>query len=420
MISQLSSLKILVRDSGQFISVAQRLARDVARVYYCGARPAEFPQMSDYLIGYGLDEIEVVESPWDVLDSVDLLVYPDLYFGAEQAQMVKLGKPVWGTRHGEDLELDRVLLKQILKAKGMPVSDYDVIVGMTKLRAFLKANPDVYVKMSKYRGSWESAHSEDYPTIEPMLDEVAHQLGAFKEIAEFICEAPIPDAVEVGYDGYSVDGQFPSLGLSGVECKDKGYVGAMKSYASLPKEVRDVNASLIDSMKETQFRSMFCTEIRIGRDGKPYLIDFTARMGSPPNQLQQELFTNFTDILWQGANGKLVDPTPQAKFGAQLILCSDFAGKNWQPVNFPDSIKDHVKLNNAVKIKGQNYVVPQSVELSQIGAVVGWGATMEAAIEQVKEISKEVTGYGITIPQEAFDDVEEEIEKSKSLGVSVL
>ena len=415
-----SQLKVLVRDGGQFISIAQRIARDVKKVYYCAAHPTEFPQMADYLIGYGLEGIEVVESPWDVFEEVDMIVYPDLYYGAEQTQMVKLGKPVWGTRYGEDLELDRILLKDILKAKGLPVNDYEVVKGMDKLRAFLKANPDVYVKMSKYRGDFESFHSVDYKTSEPLLDEVQHRLGAFAKIAEFICEAPIPDAVEIGWDGYTVDGQFPASTLAGIEIKDRAYVGAIKPTKSLPSQILQVNEGLSDAMKETQYRGPFSTEIRVGKDKQPYLIDFTARYPSPPNQLQQEMFANFTDILWQGANGKLIDPKPAAKFGAQAILQSDFAGKNWQPVSFPKELEPHVKLNNCVKIEGQYYVVPQPVELTQIGALVAWGDTMESAIEQVKEMAEEIKGYGITVPTEAFDDAEEEIAKAKQMGVSVL
>jgi hypothetical protein len=260
----------------------------------------------------------------------------------------------------------------------------------------------------------------DYKTSEPLLDEVQHRLGAFSKIAEFICEVPIPDAVEVGWDGYTVDGQFPASTLAGIEIKDRAYVGAIKLTKSLPSQILQVNDGLSEAMKETQYRGPFSTEIRVGKDKQPYLIDFTARYPSPPNQLQQEMFANFTDTLWQGANGKLIDPKPTAKFGAQAILQSDFAGKNWQPVSFPKELESHVKLNNCVKVQGQYYVVPQPVELTQIGALVAWGDTMESAIEQVKSMSEELTGYGITVPTEAFDDAEEEIAKAKEMGLSVL
>jgi len=426
MLNPLSQLKpvndltVMVRDQGQFCEIACRIARDAAKVYYCSAREGEFPTMADMMVGYGMEGLEVVDSIWPYVDRCDLFVYPDLYYGYEQDYLRSLGKPVWGAGMGEDLELDRILLKQILKSKGMPVNDFEVVVGMEKLRAFLKANEDVYVKMSKFRGSFESLHSKTYKEIAPALDEFAHELGAFQQIAEFICEAPIPDAAEIGYDGYTVDGQFPKSTLAGIEIKDRAYVGAIKSYASLPSQIKDTNAALVDSFKQTMYRGPFSTEVRVPKDKNPYLIDFTARYPSPPNQLQQEMFSNFTEILWEGANGRLVDPVPAAKFGALCIITSDFATKNWQPVEFPKELRGHIKLNNPVKIKDTYYVVPQPVELCQIGAVSGWGATMEEAIDQCKEIAGKVSGYGICIPTEAFDDAKEEIEKSKAMGVSVL
>lgn len=420
MLKPLSQLTVMVRDQGQFCEIACRIGRDVAKVYYCSAREGEFPTMSDYMVGYGMEGLEVVDSIWPYIDRCDLFVYPDLYYGAEQDYLRHLGKPVWGAGLGEDLELDRLLLKKILQEKGMPVNDFEMVKGMEKLRAFLKANEDVYVKMSKFRGSFESLHAKTYKEIAPALDEFAHELGAFQEIAEFICEAPIPDAAEIGYDGYTVDGQFPSTTLAGIEIKDRAYVGAIKTYASLPSQIKDTNAALVDAFKQTMYRGPFSTEVRVPKDKKPYLIDFTARYPSPPNQLQQK-FSNFTEIIWQGANGVIVNPITEAKFGALCIITSDFATKNWQPVEFPKEIRDSVKLNNPVKVKDTYYVVPQPVELCQIGAVCSdWWPTMEQAIEQVKELAKQVSGYGISIPTEAFDDAEKEIEKSKAMGVSVL
>ena len=41
---------------------------------------------------------------------------------------------------------------------------------------------------------------------------------------EFIVEDGIPDAVEVAYDGYTIDGKFAKNATFGIEVKDKGLV----------------------------------------------------------------------------------------------------------------------------------------------------------------------------------------------------
>ena len=78
-----------------------------------------------------------------------------------------------------------------------------------------------------------------------------------------------------------------------------------------------------------------------------------------------------------------------------------------------------MKLRYATKLKGRYYAIPQAVGLPEIGAVVGFGNTMQAAIDMVTKIAKEVRGYYIEVKTESFDQAQEEIEKAEKFGIKI-
>ena len=149
------------------------------------------------------------------------------------------------------------------------------------------------------------------------------------------------------------------------------------------------------------------------------MIDFCARCGSPPSELYSAMFDNIAELIWYGAEGTVVDPISKYKYGAEILIHSSWADKNWQPIDFPKSIRPFVKLRNAAKINKDWYVIPQEVGLPEIGAVIGLGNTKEEAIEQAKEHAKQISGYYIDIPEQALDKAEEELQKTLDLGIKL-
>lgn len=412
--------KVMVVDNGQFVELAVRLGRDFD-VYYCTPWQAEFPTVNIHYIGYGLEEITVVKSMFSIpVEEIDFYVFPDLYHPEEQAHLVAMGKDVWGAREGEALELDRKGAKKLLKRLKLPVGEYTEVKGMDALRDFLKANKEQYVKLPFWRGVWESMFAADYKAAEPKLDLSAHRLGPIQHLLKWICEEPLPDRIEAGIDSYCVDGAWPGLTLAGIEEKDKFYIGVMKKMADFPEPLSRVNEALSPTMKEYGYRNFFSTECRIGKDHEPYLIDATCRCPSPPGELMQELFTNFSEIIEKGASGKCIDPEPAAKFGVQARIVSGFAKRNFCPVDFPEAIRKNVKLVNCCKIKGRYYVIPQDGELDQIGNLVAWGSTREKAQAQLQDMAKEISGPDVVVMSDYFDAADAEIEKAKEMGLDLM
>jgi hypothetical protein len=420
-----SDVVALVVDNGLFVEIAIKLAKTFKKVYYYVPWESAFAKMNLGMIGTGLEGIEVVDSIYGPhWDSLDLVVFPDIYFGHEQEMIEKAGKKVWGSRLGECLELQREGMKEILKALDLPVGKFTHIKGMANLRAFLKENEDVYVKIDKYRGTFETFHSANYKEVEPKLDEVEFNLGAFKNIIEFTVEEALKDCVEVGTDAWAITDDngvchYPEHTISGIEIKDVGFASIFKKYKDIPEIVTRFNERVKPVLAAYNWRGFISTEVRINKEYKPWMIDLCGRAPSPPNELYQEQYANLADCVWAGANGIVVEPEATAKYGAEIMLHSSWADKGWQPVSFPEELRDRVKLRNATCIDGVYYAIPQACGLPEVGAVIGLGDTLEEALDDATANAEQVTGYYLEAKMGAIEDIKKQCEKLDELGINM-
>lgn len=408
----LKSKVALVHDSGLFPWLAVCLAKSFGRVLYYKPWETAFSQRNQLKVGEGLPGVERVEDWESHVKHVDCWVFPDIHFPERQHLLQDMGKRVWGSRYGEELELYRPQAKRRMKALGMDIGDYEVIKGTAKLRDYLKAHKDVWVKGSKTRGDFESFQAENYTLIEPMIDKLDHSLGLDADDAEFVVEKSIHDAIELATDIYSIDGKFPKSGMLGVEDKAKGYLGRFLRDTQWPRQFRVLNQQVSDDLKKWQFRNFFAVEVRVTKDGTPWVLDPAMRSGSPPSELQQVMYTNLAEIIWQGSGGICIDPIPADNWGAELILYSSWAEDNWQPIHFPPEIEPYITLRYCSKIKGKYAVRPQHEKLSHIGSVSAVGPTAKAAIEKCKEYAEQVKGIGVECYPESLDRA---MEKFKQL-----
>jgi len=413
---------VLVICHGLFAHVAERLTRDFGRVLLYVPWNSWFsPTLNMGSVGHGIYGVEKVDSIFGRhFNDVDLFFFTDIYFPDEQIYLETIGKRVWGGRNGEELELYREVCKEQMEKLGLPVNRWAKIKGIKALREYLKSNDNQFVKFDKWRGMFESFKSENYRLSEVKIDQISTLLGAFQHEVNFIVEDELPDCVEIGTDLYTIDGMLPSKTVVGLEVKDAGYVCEFLEWDSIPEPVRRWNEVMSPVFRKYGFRGWIGNEMRITKsDLEPYMIDATCRQPCPPGELLSEFYTNYAEIIWEGADGNLVDPESAGKFGVEVIMRSNWAEDNAQPVEYDDAMANQIKLFNFAEVDGQRFVIPQEDENELIGAVIGWGDTLEEAVEHMKKAADTIKGFGISIPSESLDEAETSIQELTDAGLKV-
>lgn len=414
----LSEKTALVFDRGSFMKLAERLGRDFKKVYYFNpCQKSTYPKFSEAQIGQGLksENVEWLENFWDV--EPDIYCFPDSYDGDLQLHLRSLGKRVFGSGKCEELELLRVDTLEYMAQLGLPIPDYEEVEGLDALREYLKANKDVYVKCDRYRGTFETFHSENYKLSEPLLDKLEAELGPSKNLLCFSVFEPI-EGVEIAYDGYCIDGEYPKKTLYGIEIKDMGYIGHVKDYNKLYKEILNINEKLAPTLKANEYRNFISPEMRVDKKGVGYIQDFCCRQPSPVSECYYELLKNFSEIVWFGAEGKLIEPVFTAEYAMTLVISSDWAMEHWQAVHFPKEIKDWVKLRSYTIIDGTYYVVPNVIDKNDcIGVVVAIGSSLEDCAKKINGYADQIKGYRVNIPCATVEKMQKEIDRGTEIGI---
>ena len=409
----------LVCDHGRFLHVARTLGRAFKKVYYCTPEERDSPLIRESVIGQGFEEIERVSSPWQVVDEVDVAIFPDICFAAEQAEFRRQGIPVWGCGEAGRLEYDKQFFLDTLAETDLPVPQYEVIHGLTNLRLYLKDQEDKYIKISTFRGDWETMHWTCMSDMEGDLDHYAVRFGPLKDTINFYVFDPIDTEIEDGVDAYCVNGKWPETVLHGVECKDKAYIGTMAKFTSLPDEVKCANECFGPILQElTDGGAMkFSTEVRITEDKESYFIDPTCRFGSPPSQGECLLIKNLSEIIYRGALGELVEPEYDDEFVVQAWLSVEGDRDEWKTIEVDDGLDDHIKGGFMCKQDGKLCLTPiTEYHSSEVGYLCATGATMKEAIESLRDLKDELPS-GLKCEFNSLADILKEIHEAEESGM---
>ncbi len=416
-------MKVIVFDFGHFTTALPALIKagfdEVA--YFC-LHDVSFPRSNTSQIGKGIKGVTTIDNFWDELRASDksdtLLFFPDCHAGDLQEYLRSEGWNVFGSGKGNELELYRYEANEILKKVGLPSVDMKRVIGVDNLRTFLKENKETFYIKNNHRGDGETWKSISYQLSEPKIDSIEHELGMLKNEYEFVVCTPIDgdDIIEVGSDSLEVDGRYPDKIMYGYEVKDSAYCCVVKPKSLVSKIITEPLDKLAPVFKRYGYRGFFSDEIRVGKDKKPYLTDYTARCGSPPSELYMSMMTNLKEVMWAAAQGELVQPVYSDKYGALLIIKSDWAEKNWQPVYWKG---DGVCLKNWTAIEGVNYYVPiNDVEMEEIGACYATGNTLQAAIDKVKKVAEGIEGFKVCVESDSLDTATEYVSGGLKLGIT--
>lgn len=404
-----------VVDSGLFPHIAQCCAEQMQKVFYVGPTERVMPKLADAIVGDGFENIIRAPDLWSVKDQCDLFVFPDIHLAGEQRELVDQGYPVWG-HHGADvLEHGKGKFLRTLKDLGMEMPPYVTITGHTALKEHLRDIEDVYIKVSRFRGDFETFHWRSWLLDETALDCIGYHFGPAKEMITFYVFDAIETPIEDGIDTWCIDGQWPKNVLHAMERKDKSLLGAIQRMEDVNEMVRGVNDKFGPVLAKYGYRGAFSTEVRL--NDKAYFIDASCRFGSPPSQLQTVLIKNLPDIIWRGANGEVVEPESPEPIGAQVLITADREKDEWLTFDMPTELRPYVKSAFSCEIDGVFRIAPNPLE-NWAGWLVATGDSIEVVIDLLKQ-RKAMLPDGFDCDLTSLADLLRELKTAKAEGVEI-
>ncbi len=120
-------------------------------------------------------------------------------------------------------------------------------------------------------------------------------------------------------------------------------------------------------------------------------------MGLPSTASQLELWKNWPDIVWKGANGQLVEPIPIAKYSAEAILTAKRDPNEWAIFDIPQNLKQWCKVASCFEYEGS---VCFPSEDSNSGDDVGW---LVAVADSPGEVIKIINRQADDLPDGPLD-----------------
>jgi hypothetical protein len=398
---------------GLFTSLAVRLAKSGARVLY--STPIDRrDSISEAIQGDGIQGVECVDDLWPHKKEIDTFVFPDIRHSGMQAELRSQGLAVWGSQDGMELEQNRQFFLSKLAELGLDVPPYTEIRGLSNLAAFLKNEKDIWIKVSKWRGSWETCHWRSWEQDWPSIDAWAVKFGGIKECIRFLCFPKIETDLEIGADTYCIDGQWPSQMLHGIERKNKAYLSAVTERAAMPEQLLAVMDALSPFLKEVGYRNQWSMENRVTED-KNYFIDATCR-GGLPSTGSFLMAKNVPEVIYAGARGELVEVDYGFKFSAECAVEIEPNPDGWGTIILKPEVKEALLAQQNCEHQGQLWFPPTGSASGHIGWLVAVGDTPTEVAERMNALADQLPD-GADAAVESLADILREVESEEDSGI---
>lgn len=415
-----STVCVCDSDRSLFMPLAMHLAKDggFKRVLYSVGTDASFPKFGDACIGKGFGTFDRVDDFMltEHKSEIDLFVFPDIGNVGLQLELESQGKLVWGSRRGDAYETRREMFHKTLGEIGLQTPDNHVCSGLDELWSFLEDKENVYIKISRYRGSWETKKFRNMKLDEGLLYLLGTRFFPAHNKVKFIVCFEIPTTLEIGGDSYSIDGEWPSLMLHGLEKKDRAYFAAVTKREAMPEQLQEIFSAFGPKLKECRYRNQISFEDRVAGN-KHYWIDATQRGGLPSSASQYTAWSNLPEILMAGADGILIEPIPSAKFTAECILTLKSDKEIAGTTEIPDELREWMNIASAYEVDG---VVAFPPDGDHSGNEIGWlcstGNTIESTVEKMKELADALPD-GLDADTDALVDLLKEIHDEEKAGI---
>ena len=409
-----SNKTALVFDHGFFLPVAKRLAQDFGRVLYYTPWEKAYPVLNEGIVGAGFADITRCNDFWPIKNEIDLFVFPDIYHAGLQAELRGQGRRVWGAGAGMKLEIDREFFLKKLAELGLDVPPYKVITGLSALAAYLKDHKDQYIKVSKWRGSWETKHWRSWEQDSGKLDLWAVAFGGMKEYIRFLVFDQIKTELEIGCDTYCVHGQWPKTMLHGLEKKDEAYFAAVTASGDMPDELTHIMEAFSPFLRACGYAQQWSMEVRV-TDTQAYFIDATTR-GGLPSTASFLRAKNVSEIIYHGAEGDLVEVDYGYDFSAECIVKINGDQDAWACVVVPDDLQPLWNVCDCCELDGKIWFPADKKPIEDTGWLCVTGDSPMDVARAMNE-QADLLPDGADACVEALADVLREITKEEKEGI---
>lgn len=416
----LSNKKVLVLDYGNNISFAIKLSEKFGTVFYWAGPYVtnSFPTHNVADIANNVHDIVKVKEWAQVYDEVDICAFCDSMEPSLQHWMRGHGMPVFGCGFADRLEHDRLFLKKTLTDLGLPVGIYYPAHGLDELEQILIGAKNVFVK-SQTRGNGETWFHKNWKLTKRQFMKLRAEMGLYANRESYVVEEVIPCIGETGFDGFFVGNQFAPIGMCGVEVKDACFLGRFVRYQLLPECIKSVTDKLAPVFEQMEYNGQHSNEIMVAKDKRGFLLDNSNRIPSPPGELMMEACTNYPEIVWEIAHGRVPTIQYEHQWGAQVIIKSDIAMEDDSPVIVPEEFKKNVKIKNlSIDEDGTWYYVPSAgLSMKEIGSLIATGNSPDEVIKKIEVIADSIEGFDIRMDVESLHQAKKSIDKLIKAGI---
>jgi|GEM_PF-2040616 hypothetical protein len=407
-----------VIDYGTFICVADTLSKTMKKVYCYNFTAEEFYSIADLCKATGLKNVvrtNDIFSP-EILDTIDLFIFPDIGYEGLQKHFKTLGKAVWGSMGVDAIEILRDEFLELIKKLGLPVINSVPIKGVLNLREHLSKVKNKHVKVNIYRKNMETWHHIDIEHSQSELNRMETEFGGLEDIVEFIVQDHIDTDVETGYDGWSIDGIFPVFCSQGYEKKNELYLAALVEYKNVPDEIKEINDAIAPLLKKYGYRNFWATEIRV-KGNKNHFIDPTPRMPGMSGEQFMMTCENIAEVIWKGANGIMVEPKFNAKVvAAATIYYTDYIDdKHWMVLDIPEKVRPYFKGWHYCFHNGKFHWPPK--DNCELGLILGAGDNIREAIEHLKKNIELLKDEPVKFKLHGFKEILKDIVEAEKHGI---
>jgi hypothetical protein len=402
---------------GLFIPWAEKISEGFGASYYFNNYIDVYPSFIKYNIGYGLfkykpKSIFEISKKYDYR-KIDLFVFLDNGYMWEAELLKSMGKRVFSCFQAENLELSREFAIKKMQEVGLPTIPTEFIHGFDDLKEYLEQNDRKYVKVSEFRDIFESWEHENFDQSEQFLLDKQAELGlAASTLIDVLVQDMIESDIEIGATMYNIDGQHPNVVSQDIEIKDKLAIGKLVDWDDLIPQVKDSYEKLAEYFEETECRMVVSNEVRIDKKGNGYTIDWTTRIPSPAGGIVLSLIDNWPEIVWEGADGNLVEPEFKHRYGIELVFGDHEAADSETRVEFDEKYRDNVKLYCHYRVNKKDYVAP-ATGWDTVGTIVYIGDSVKECEEGLRKVVKEIGTFARDLDLNVLGEIEKELEAIK-------